>query len=47
MVIVESDLPSEKRDPLFERMEETISQHGGMLIARDEWGTRKLAYEIK
>lgn len=47
MVIVEPDLSSEKRDPLFEKMEETISQQGGMLIARDDWGTRKLAYEVK
>ena len=47
MVIVDPDLSSEKQDPLFERMEETISQQGGMLISRDDWGTRKLAYEIK
>jgi small subunit ribosomal protein S6 len=47
MVIVDPDLSSEKRDPLLERMEETISQQGGMLISCDDWGTRKLAYEIK
>jgi len=47
MVIVDPDLPSEKRDPLLERMEEIISQQGGMLISCDDWGTRKLAYEIK
>ncbi len=47
MVIVDPDLSGEKRDPLLERMEETISQHGGMLISCDDWGTRKLAYEIK
>ena len=47
MVIIDPDLSSEKRDPLFERMEETISQQGGMLISCDDWGTRKLAYEIK
>ena len=47
MVIVDPDLAGEKRDPLFERMEEIISQQGGMMIERDEWGTRKLAYEIK
>lgn len=47
MVIVDPDLSSEKREPLFERMEETISQQGGALIVRDDWGPRKLAYEIK
>jgi small subunit ribosomal protein S6 len=47
MVIVDPDLSPEKRDPLFERMEEIISQEGGMLILREDWGTRKLAYEIK
>ena len=47
MVIVDPDLSGEKREPLFERMEETISQQGGALIVRDDWGPRKLAYEIK
>ena len=47
MVIVDPDLAPEKRDPLFERMEEIISQQDGMLILRDDWGTRKLAYDIK
>lgn len=47
MVIVDPDLSSDKREPLFERMEETISQQGGALIVRDDWGPRKLAYEIK
>lgn len=46
MVIVDSDLSGDKREPLFERMEETISQQGGALIVRDDWGPRKLAYEI-
>lgn len=47
MVIIDPDLSGEKREPLFERMEEIISQQGGALIVRDDWGPRKLAYEIK
>lgn len=46
IAIVDPDVSSEGRVPLFERCQEIISQQNGMLVELDEWGTRKLAYEI-
>lgn len=47
IVIADPDIPEDQRTPLFERMKEIIDQQGGFLIDMDEWGRRKLAYEIK
>ncbi|MBU0987551.1 MAG: 30S ribosomal protein S6 [Proteobacteria bacterium] len=45
--IINPDLPDEERAPLFERLKLLIPQLNGFLVAIDEWGTQKLAYEIK
>jgi small subunit ribosomal protein S6 len=47
ITIVNPDVSPEARVPLFEKCQEIISQQNGMLVKLDEWGTRKLAYEIK
>lgn len=47
IVIVDPDLGEEQRGPVFDRIRELIPQRGGLLVAFDEWGGRKLAYEIK
>jgi small subunit ribosomal protein S6 len=47
IAIVDPDVSPEARVPLFERCQEIISQQNGMLVVLDEWGTRKLAYEIR
>ncbi len=47
IVIADPDLSEDQRGPLFDRMTEIIDQEGGFLIETDEWGGRKLAYEIK
>ncbi len=47
IVIVDPDVSSEARVPLFERCQEIITQQNGTLVMLDEWGTRKLAYEIR
>ena len=47
IVISDPDLSDEDRTPLFNRMTELIPQEGGFLIEFDEWGTQKLAYEIR
>lgn len=47
MVILEPDLPEERRKPVLERVEDTINRDDGFLIAFDDWGNRKMAYEIK
>ena len=45
--IVDPDLSGEEHAPLFERLKLLFSQLGGFLVSIDEWGLRKLAYEIK
>ena len=47
IVIVDPELTEEKRSSLFERVQDIISNHDGFLIEFDEWGAKKLAYEIK
>ncbi|MFP4032127.1 MAG: 30S ribosomal protein S6 [Desulfococcaceae bacterium] len=47
MVILEPDLPEDRRKPVLERVEDTIGRDEGFLIEFDDWGNRKMAYEIK
>ena len=46
-VIIDPDLSQEQREPLIGRIEELITQMDGFLILADDWGERKLAYNIK
>ena len=46
-VIIDPDISKDDREALIERVKELISKMDGMLILVDEWGDRKLAYEIK
>jgi len=46
-VIIDPDISKDDREPVIERIKELITQMDGMLILVDEWGDRKLAYEIK
>jgi small subunit ribosomal protein S6 len=46
-VIISPDISQEERDPLLERVKELITQMDGFLVFVDDWGERKLAYEIK
>ena len=45
--IVDPDISEEERAPLFEKITELMPQQNGLLVELDEWGTKKLAYEIK
>jgi small subunit ribosomal protein S6 len=47
IVILDPDISEEERAPVFDRISDTIAQGNGFLVLFDEWGTRKLAYEIK
>lgn len=47
IIIIDPDLSAEKREPVLERVKEVIAQQDGYLAFIDDWGTRKLAYEIK
>jgi small subunit ribosomal protein S6 len=45
--IVDNDLSAEDHSPIFEKLTDLIQQHSGLLVMVDEWGSKKLAYEIK
>lgn len=47
IVIMDPDLSAEQREPILKRVADVISQENGYLAVTDEWGNRKLAYEIK
>ncbi len=45
--IADPDLPQDARENLFERARTLVSSNGGDLVDFDEWGNRRLAYEVK
>jgi small subunit ribosomal protein S6 len=45
--ILDPDLSEEERTPLYERFKELIPQQGGFWVNQNDWGSQKLAYEIK
>jgi small subunit ribosomal protein S6 len=45
--ISDPDLQDQKRMDLFEKVRNIITKEGGILINFDEWGNKKLSYEIK
>ena len=46
-VIIDPDLSQEHRDQVIQRVEELITQMDGFRVFTDDWGERKLAYDIK
>ncbi len=47
IVIVDPDIGEEQRTPVFDRIRELVPQKGGLVVEFDEWGSRKMAYEVK
>jgi len=47
IVIIDPDLSKEAEAPILERVNDLIPQFSGTLIETDDWGIRKLAYDIK
>lgn len=45
--IIDPDISEEERSPLFERLNDLVPQYNGLLVMAEEWGNKKLAYEIK
>ncbi|SHJ25963.1 SSU ribosomal protein S6P [Desulfatibacillum alkenivorans DSM 16219] len=45
--ISDPDLPEDSRAALFEKMQGLIAENDGYIAFFDEWGARKLAYEVK
>ena len=46
-IIVDPDVSDEDRNQFLDRLKEVISDQQSILVLVDEWGSRKLAYEIK
>jgi small subunit ribosomal protein S6 len=46
-VIIDPDLSPDERGSLTSRVGELINQMDGFLVLTDDWGERKLAYDIK
>ena len=46
-IIVDPDVSDEDRNQFLDRLKEVISDQQGILVLVDDWGSRKLAYEIK
>jgi small subunit ribosomal protein S6 len=46
-VILDPDLSQDQREQVIQRVEELITQMDGFLVLTDDWGERRLAYEIK
>jgi small subunit ribosomal protein S6 len=47
IIIFDPDLSDEDRGQLFERITGQIARGDGFLVVLDEWGDKKLAYDIK
>jgi len=47
IIIVDPELSAEEREPVLQRVADVVNQGDGYLALTDEWGARKLAYEIK
>lgn len=47
IIIIDPDLSEERRTQLYDRMKDQIDQYQGFLVELDEWGNRKLAYNIR
>ena len=47
IIILDPELSEEQRLPVLDRVKEMIPQQEGLLVEIDEWGSRKLSYEIK
>lgn len=47
IVVLDPDLSEEGRMPVFERITDLIPKEGGFLVEREDWGSKKLAYEVK
>ena len=45
--ILDPDVKDQARTDLFDRVKNIITKENGILLDFDEWGNKKLAYEIK
>ena len=46
-VVVSAKIEDDARTAVIEKVKRTIEKHGGQITNIDEWGKKKLAYEIQ
>ncbi|MBQ7563411.1 MAG: 30S ribosomal protein S6 [Lachnospiraceae bacterium] len=46
-VVLSAKIEDEERAALLERVKETVTRFGGEITNVDEWGKKRLAYEIQ
>lgn len=46
-VVIDSTMKADEIRHLIDKLSNFISNHGGNIVKVDEWGKRRLAYEIK
>ena len=47
VIISDPDLQDQTRTELFDKIRNIVTRENGILLDVDEWGSKKLAYEIK
>ncbi len=47
ILIIDPDLSDDERGSILEKLRDLITRHDAFLVEFDNWGVRKLAYEIK
>lgn len=47
MMLLDADVDDSRRAEIIDQTRTAIEQNGGKVLTSDEWGTRKLAYEIE
>lgn len=45
--VVQPDATPEREAEIHQRIDQVVADHSGRLLLRDDWGKRRLAYEIK
>jgi len=45
--VIQPDATAEREAEIHQRIDQVVSDHEGRLLLRDDWGKRRLAYEIK
>ena len=46
-VVVSSKIEDDERTATLEKVKEIITTHGGVITNVDEWGKKRLAYEVQ
>ena len=46
-VVISAKIEDDERAATFEKVQRIITKHGGTITNVDEWGKKRLAYEVK